>query len=145
MRDTIVKAMAKAIHVSAWASLCEEEEGKDLQPRAWAQQDWMDHSPEVTEDAERAAWVLLGKVENMNGWSIYCMTKMALDSDLSVDGVRTDGASDSYYEDFGHYLAMMALGTGVSWFDDHEKFPLKVPHIEFHYGLMPSGEVEASW
>lgn len=33
-------------------------------------------------------------------------------------------------EDFGHYLVMMALGEGVSWFDDHAEFELKHPYIE---------------
>lgn len=34
---------------------------------------------------------------------------------------------------FGHYLATMALGLGVGWFDDHERFPLVVPI--FHHEI----------
>ena len=37
-----------------------------------------------------------------------------------------------YAGEFGHDLAMQAMGHGVSWFDDHHKFPLKVPHTEFY-------------
>lgn len=33
---------------------------------------------------------------------------------------------------FGHYLAMEAMGHGVSWADDHEPHGLRVPHMEFH-------------
>lgn len=31
---------------------------------------------------------------------------------------------------FGECLAWMAMGTGVSWFDDFATFPLKVPHVD---------------
>lgn len=37
-----------------------------------------------------------------------------------------------YAREFGHYLAMQALGHGVSWFDDHARFDLTVPHSEFY-------------
>jgi len=39
---------------------------------------------------------------------------------------------DAYLDSFGHYLAMQAMGHGVSWFDAHAKFPLKFPRIESH-------------
>lgn len=35
-------------------------------------------------------------------------------------------------ESFGHYLAMMALSHGVSWFDNHKKFDLVIPRSESH-------------
>lgn len=41
-----------------------------------------------------------------------------------ADGVAPDP------EHFGRDLAMQAMGHGVSWFDDHKKFPIKIPHIE---------------
>ena len=69
-----------------------------------------------------------------------------------ADGIRplhpTTGEEseieDDYAESFGHYLAMMALGHGVSWFDDHAEFPLKVPQMECNYdgdGLHCESEV----
>jgi len=32
-----------------------------------------------------------------------------------------------YVKRFGECLAWMSMGAGVSWFDDHEPFDLKVP------------------
>lgn len=31
---------------------------------------------------------------------------------------------------FGHYVAMQSIGHGVSWFDEHAEFDLKLPSIE---------------
>ena len=32
---------------------------------------------------------------------------------------------------FGHYLAMEAMGHGVSWWDTHARFKIEVPDVEF--------------
>lgn len=34
--------------------------------------------------------------------------------------------------DFGYTLAMQAMGHGVSWFDDHPDFDIKIPHYEVY-------------
>lgn len=47
-----------------------------------------------------------------------------------ADDLDADEVSPEYAADFGHYLAMMSLGEGVSWFDDHEMFPIELPSIE---------------
>lgn len=48
---------------------------------------------------------------------------------------------------FGHYLAMTGLGEGVSWFDDHKKFPLETPlGFEITLERYPDkAEFELSW
>jgi hypothetical protein len=40
------------------------------------------------------------------------------------EGRRVDPVS------LGYYLTMEGLGHGVSWWDDHEEFPVKIPRIE---------------
>lgn len=37
---------------------------------------------------------------------------------------------------FGECIAWMSIGAGVSWFDDHAKFPLVVPYGEFGEGYL---------
>lgn len=49
--------------------------------------------------------------------------------DLIKRAAAADGA-DVDEEEFGHYTMMPALGEGVSWFDDHGDFVLKLPHWE---------------
>jgi hypothetical protein len=53
-----------------------------------------------------------------------------LEKAANADGMDDDDITDEYADTFGHYLTMMALGHGVSWFDDHSTFPLKVPDIQ---------------
>lgn len=42
--------------------------------------------------------------------------------------------------DFGHYIAMEAMGTGVSWADDHGEHGLKIPRLDAGFdpwGIVP--------
>lgn len=46
---------------------------------------------------------------------------------VEADNMLMEDWSGHNSEHFGSDLAMMALGHGVSWFDDHNKFDLKLP------------------
>jgi hypothetical protein len=119
-QDDIVEAMARALFVSAWAD-AEEEEGRSFGGGV----DLMDVAPKTSAEAKQHAKKLAKQFEQKNGMSLdELLAKAAEADDASVDS--------EYARDFGHYLAMQAMGHGVSWFDDHKKFPLKVPYTEFY-------------
>jgi hypothetical protein len=122
--NTIIDGMARALFVQAYADAVEQ--GEIDVAAACMGQDWMDIAPETPKYAYNQAWRLLGKIEELNKSSIHSLHYQA----YKADGIN-------YYHDeeyarlFGHYLAMQSLGHGVSWFDDHTKFDLKLPYFEF--------------
>jgi hypothetical protein len=50
---------------------------------------------------------------------------------LEADNRSLDNLDEGDAKDFGHCLAMESIGHGVSWFDNHAKFPLHLPYFEF--------------
>lgn len=132
LSNTIVEGMARALFVSTYAEWAEEmcQRGIDpLPPIAKGGEDWMDVAPETPKEAMVYAWRLCGMIEEANHLNIYCLAAAAHKADWP-DRDPCDRPS-GYDKMFGHYLAMQAMGHGVSWFDDHEKFPLHVPHVSF--------------
>ena len=120
-RDDVVDAMARALFVSAWAD-AEEESGRKFGGGV----ELMDIAPKTSPDAKRHAEKLAKQFEQKNGMSLDELLAKAAEAD-SGETINAD-----YAGEFGHDLAMQAMGHGVSWFDDHNKFPLKVPHTEFY-------------
>jgi len=112
--EEIIEGMARALWVSDWAQR-EEEKGV-----SFSGMELMDIAPPTPQGAEDAARLLAGGIIQANKASLTRLLAKA----SKADGDYADP------EDFGHYLAMMALDTGVSWFDRHEEFPLKVPPFE---------------
>lgn len=121
VRDTVITAMARALFVQAYASR-EEEAGRGIGPG----EDWTDHAPPTT----AAAWYAAEKLGN------------AIEK-LNLIGLNTlYGACAAYYpsehrvepqpDDFGFYLAMQSVGSGLAWADDHPDPGLRVPRTEFH-------------
>lgn len=51
------------------------------------------------------------------------LVQKAADAD-KVDSEEID------HQEFGFDLCMQVLGSGVSWFDNHERFDLKLPYME---------------
>lgn len=52
-------------------------------------------------------------------------------ADLMEAAAKADGITTwttKLVEDFGYCLCMQALGNGISWFDNHEEFPLRLPY-----------------
>jgi hypothetical protein len=75
---------------------------------------------------------LLGKVNGVK-WKLpndimRCLCYLGAIADNDV----RQGAGDTYSRRFGECLAYMALGHGISWFDDHQCFDLKVPSLELN-------------
>jgi hypothetical protein len=129
----ISEAMARALWVTAYADFIDEQrsEGKSrrqLEAEGFSTcgggDDWMDVAPETPPQGLQAGRDLAALYEEVNGTSLDELAAAA----AVADGQDVDG------EEFGHYLAMMALGRGVSWFDDHAEFPLKTPFaFESHF------------
>lgn len=132
-RDAFLLGAAKAFFVTAYADYVEEGHSTDNDltdeereerlslPRPGAGEDWMDYAPEPPPNAYALAGELWNDLYNANGGAgVYSLALRA----EAADGKAPDP------EQFGHYLAMQAMGHGVSWFDDHAKFPIKIPHIE---------------
>lgn len=49
---------------------------------------------------------------------------------ITSDQEIIDSITKTYLNRFGTCLARMSSGDGISWFDDHAKFAIKVPHID---------------
>ena len=120
----ILEGMARALWVTSYADWVEQQDvtaQRELGARGG--QDWNDVAPETPESASDAARDLYLAISRANDKSPV---------DLLGEALRADGKkfSSSLADSFGHYLAMQALGHGVSWFDDHAQFRLKVPGFE---------------
>lgn len=130
--DTILAGMARALWVTSWASYCEELEPRRRQklrdegliPGPGG--DWDDAAPETPPTASLGAKRLARAFEERNGAPIQQLFERAMDAD---QGVGTSKEAEL----FGHYLAMQAMGEGVSWFGDHAKFPLEFPRASAFY------------
>jgi hypothetical protein len=122
--DSILDGMARALYVMAWASGMEEE---GLTSN-WGGMDLMDLAGETSPDAYTKAKELYRDIEQQNNIKLSEFTPPEEDY-------------ETYDRDnFGHYLAMEALGSGVGWSDDHEDHYLKLPLIE--YGAWDDEQVE---
>ena len=115
----IYEAMARAMFVSDWADR-QEEKGK-----TYPGMDLMDVAPPTSRDALLAARALAAAVIKDN--NVKSLT------DLYARALNAGGEGDA--RKFGHYLAMQAMGHGVSWYDDgNPEFGLKLPHFEYYSG-----------
>lgn len=114
-----------------------------------------DAAPPTPDYARLEAAMLLSRLEERNGAGLAAIVRAARTADCvaAVDsGVKHDHGNylnqhdtpsgDACLpldvEEFASDVAMMALGTGVSWFDDHERFDVlgnafSVPSVEFTY------------
>jgi hypothetical protein len=146
-KDEWLTGAARAFFVSAYADACEVFDSEHRHsgcedcpegesycdrcetlaalPRASGGADWCDVAPESPIAAYALAgelWALLG-VSNPGGAGVYSLANAAADADgIEHDAIDADA--------FGFALAMQAMGHGVSWFDDHKSFPIKVPNME---------------
>lgn len=134
LEEEIVKSMARTLFVSAWADY-HEERGRTFTG------DLMDQAPPTPAVFLHAAYYLAGRVEQGNTRSLFFLLRDAKGADkkrvlLKLEPEDEKELTDEYAREFGSDLAMMLMGTGVSWFDDHEKFRLNLPlvswsHLEF--------------
>lgn len=125
-RDEWLAGAARAFFVSAYADYVEnpddhEDDGDDEDlPRPGGGGDWYDCAPETPPNAYALAGELWAMLESKNGASVYAIAERA----KAADGEDPDP------NQFGRDLAMEAMGHGVSWFDSHKAFPIKIPHME---------------
>ena len=122
-RDEFLAGAARALFVSAYADYVEDGkdgEGSDDMPRPGPGEDWADFAPAAPPAAYALAGELWASLECANGCSVYSLAATA----EAADGREVD------VDAFGFDLAMQWMGSGVSWFDNHKKFPLQVSYKE---------------
>lgn len=146
IKSAFIEGAAKAFFADAFASLYEEwcssgEEIPDIfdghVPGPGS--DWMDYIPEVPTACYVEAGMLWEKIANLNNSNMYHIVTRALEAaDIPTDPEEI--------ELFGHYMAMQAMGHGVSWFDDHPEFQVgydadkkdfSVPYHEYTFCNLP--------
>lgn len=132
-RDSFLEGAARAMFVMAYADFVEEADSTDNDltederetrqslPRPGPGGDWYDYAPATPINAYALAGELWAGLYQLNGGA--GPYSLALHAE-AADGKPVDP------EEFGRDLAMQFMGTGVSWFDDHAKFEMKVPHTE---------------
>ena len=146
IREIILASMARTLWVAAYADEVEERaaEGDEAADSAMARNgaDWMVIAPETPDEARTMAAKLCVEVEQLNGRTLEDGFTVALVADLlgrvpsrarSIHRESPVDAADRLADTFGHYLAMQALGHGVSWEDDHAEMPLKLPYFSNGY------------
>lgn len=138
IRKTIIEAMARAFWVAAYADACDryfEEHGEppagyDV---AGPREDWMDKAPETGGGALRAAFHLVRLFERKHLLSVEDVFEKA----CALEGHRKDPTPS----DFGHYMAMEAMGHGVGWGDDHPGHGYDLPRVEGYTLAFEDGEL----
>lgn len=140
-RNAIVGGMARTLWVNAYMAWAEEDPD-ERDPDAYYEirdndADWYDMAPETPDPALDAADELASLYEDDEGTSLVDLYILAIEADtrkqFELDELIGAGRPEALPTEFGNALANMALSTGVSWFDDHKKFPLQRPSFECHY------------
>jgi len=135
----VEQGMARALFLDVFASSYEEMDPATREahglPRSASGLDYDDFAPATPAWAYAAADLLYEKFEELNDKPMAAILGEAEAADRApMAGLagwpRYEIGSDAYLDMFGHCLAMQAMGHGVSWFDDHAKFPLKFPRID---------------
>lgn len=122
IEDELISSMARTMWVCAWADWNDRcgdvpTSGREL----------MDIAPDTPPRAELMAAVLLGRYIALNGDGYgpeVMVSQLARADDVQFP------YEPEWIRDLGHYLVMMALGHGVSWFDDHGEADLYSPSLE---------------
>jgi hypothetical protein len=116
--DTFVRSMASTLWAMGWANHAEEHDCYNLSGC-----EITSVMPEVPEIAYRMAERIAGAIEATNGASLACLFAAAMKADGSPELEHEDYHGEDA-EDFGHCLAHMAEGSGISWYDNHKRFEL---------------------
>jgi hypothetical protein len=131
MKKPITSHIARTLFMMAYANAAEERSLPDSFPKAKAGEDWDDIAPKTPKTAELAAERLTQEIEVLNATSIETAYATAINAPGNHRKEPTP-------EDFGHCLAMEALGSGVAWADNHPNHNLKMPSIEVFLDINPS-------
>lgn len=117
----IVSGMATILWALAWADHVEREECRSLSGVKIEEA-----MPPIGEMAYRFAHRLAGRYEQANG----CPIEGLMFNAEVAEQAKTPNRGDLDPERFGECLAYMALGYGVSWFDDHAEFKMVQPRFD---------------
>lgn len=118
VREEILRGAAATLWWSVWADHVGANRCRSLM-----QQKIEDIAPPVPAVAHDLVERLLTQIEKEHGLGVASLYEIA---------VSANGGQAKEPERFGSCLAHMSMGTGVSWFDDHARFPLTVPHTLEH-------------
>lgn len=116
--------MARLLFVSCWADEEDAKFDRGEGPGAPGGCELTDVAPETTLDARLMAARIIGMIEQVNQSNVILLFDRAEKANKK-EGIP---APDPYK--FGSDLAFMAMGHGVSWFDDNAEFEMEVPQIE---------------
>ena len=115
-REEILTGLARNIYLNAYADTVEDRGG------SFGGGEINDMAPNTPPSAEAKAIEWLQELEEENRLDIERIWAKARFADWFENQLIPDP------EDFGNDLSMMMIGHGVSWFDDHARFPLKEPY-----------------
>lgn len=117
--DMLIHGMARALWVVSWADQMEEE------GECFSGQDLMDVAPPYPPSTELQAAFILG---------LFCSANKTLSPAVIIHKVfsvnELDTDDETLIENFGHYIVMEMLSTGVGWSDN---YPGSTNEIEFPY------------
>lgn len=130
MENVIRKGMAQAFWMSAWADWQESgecpAEFKVSLSGAKIEEVCGEPNAPQSDIIEEKVDQLVGQLMALNGADVSELFQAACAAD------KLEG-TDEEAEEFGHYLAMQSMGSGVSWFDRHEEFEITVPNQEWSW------------
>lgn len=140
VNNYIRQGMATILWGDAWANHVEASAESGEPCYRLSGKEITEVMPEIPQVSWQLACKLRAKYKRVNsGLSIVELfvkgQKINYSSEDSDEDTLKDFASLSKYDPdsptrFGECLAYMSLGHGVSWFDDHTIFPIKVPSID---------------
>lgn len=123
---SIIIAMARTLFTMAWADFHELVTGQSLTGEIDKQ------APPTPPEVLNVAHYMAGLIARSNAaehQSLFMIFRRALQADkVTVAEWQED---PKVQKEFGHCLAMMITGQGVSWFDSHNKFHLNMPYVEW--------------
>ena len=129
--DCILKGMQEILWGSAWADHVEA-----VQCQSLSGCDITEVMPKIPKQVAGMCQRIAGHIEQANGSCLIMLLYKA----AQVDGKFPENHSEDpnfngwdyidsdYAERFGNCLMYGSQGAGVSWFDDHEQFDLKIPY-----------------
>lgn len=121
IRKTVIAGIARAAFVTEWANR-QEERG-----RTFSGKDLYQVAPRTDKHARDWAEGVVERIESLNRKSIVELLYAA----AIADG-RAGSVPEDYVFSFGSDIGHQVMGAGVSWFDDHEQFPLRLPYEEYY-------------
>ncbi len=127
LRAAVVRGVAEMMWAVGWADHAEQHGCASL-----GGCEITSVMPEIPAGVKDSAEDIVFGIELANEKTIAEILRMAAVADCGegqAESTLTHWAED-FAERFGNDLEHMTEGSGVSWFDDHARFELKVPSVE---------------